>query len=321
MDATVSASRLNPKATGLVAHQYRADIDGLRALAIVPVVFFHAFPTLLSGGFVGVDVFFVISGYLISKIILTETWSGTFSFARFYARRIRRIFPALIIVLLATLGVGHAILLESEFQELTKHVMASTLFSQNFVLLSEVDYFDRAADLKPLLHLWSLSIEEQFYIMFPVLIALLSASPHRRKIPHVLIALWITSFLFGLIMLNSHPEEAFYLPHLRAWELLTGALLATAELKVGHPLVSRARSASALSAAGFVAVVAAVCVLDKESAFPGWAALLPVLGASAIIAAGPTALVNRACSQITGSFGSGSSAIHCTYGTGQSCPT
>jgi peptidoglycan/LPS O-acetylase OafA/YrhL len=265
----------------------------LRALAIIPVVLFHAFPALLSGGFVGVDVFFVISGYLISKIILVENSKGTFSFARFYGRRIRRIFPALIIVLTATLIFGHFILLESELKEITRHVVASTLFFQNFILLSEVDYFARSAELKPLLHLWSLSIEEQFYIFFPILIVALSYYRHRGNIPHLLVGLWVVSFFLGLVVLENNPEDAFYLPHLRAWELLTGGLLATAELRGGGQLLAPSRWTSALSAAGASAVAAAMLVLDKESKFPGLAALLPVVGATAIIAAGPSAFLNR----------------------------
>src|SRR5580704_10363502 len=149
--------------------RYRADIDGLRAVAVIAVVLYHAFPKLVPGGFVGVDTFFVISGYLITGIIIggLESPAG-FSFADFYARRVRRIFPALILVLAATLAVGVTIFLPSELTSLTKNAIASAFFGANFMLLSEAGYFDLAAHLKPLLHLWSLGIEEQFYLAWPL---------------------------------------------------------------------------------------------------------------------------------------------------------
>jgi len=146
---------------------YRADIDGLRAFAVLSVVFFHAFPQTVKGGFVGVDIFFVISGYLICGIILRDLQFGAFSFANFYARRIRRIFPSLIVVMGAIVVVGWFTLLPDEYANLGKHIFSSSLFLSNFVLWSEAGYFDVAAKAKPLLHLWSLGIEEQYYIFFP----------------------------------------------------------------------------------------------------------------------------------------------------------
>ncbi len=150
--------------------KYRADIDGLRALAIVPVVLFHAFPNLMPGGFVGVDVFFVISGFLISTIIFGELKKGDFSFLSFYGRRARRLFPALGLVLIASLIFGWWVLDAEEYKMLGKHVAAGAGFVQNFVLWGEIGYFDINSDLKPLLHLWSLAIEEQFYLLFPLLV-------------------------------------------------------------------------------------------------------------------------------------------------------
>ena len=149
---------------------YRPDIDGLRAIAILSVVIYHAFPTKLRGGFVGVDIFFVISGFLISSIIFRSLQRGDFSFSEFYARRVRRIFPALILVLAASYTVGWFVLLPDEFKQLGKHMAAGAGFVQNIVLNKEAGYFDTASELKPLMHLWSLSIEEQFYLIFPVLI-------------------------------------------------------------------------------------------------------------------------------------------------------
>ncbi|RPH39749.1 MAG: acyltransferase, partial [Desulfobulbaceae bacterium] len=151
-------------------HHYRPDIDGLRAIAVTLVLIFHAFPESLPGGFVGVDVFFVISGYLISGLIFADLQKERFSFADFYARRIRRIFPALILVLTVSSLLGWFLLLPDEYSQLGKHVAGGAGFVSNFVLLGEAGYFDSEAELKPLLHLWSLGIEEQFYFIWPVLL-------------------------------------------------------------------------------------------------------------------------------------------------------
>lgn len=152
---------------------YRSDIDGLRAVAVISVVLFHASATVLPGGFVGVDIFFVISGYLISKIILGDLQAGEFSFADFYRRRILRLFPALIVVLLASWGIGWAVLLADEYRELGKHMAAGAGFISNFAFWQESGYFDKAAETKPLLHLWSLAIEEQFYLFWPLLLGII----------------------------------------------------------------------------------------------------------------------------------------------------
>ena len=161
---------MTPPPSHLSHPKYRPDIDGLRAVAVLAVVTFHAFPTWMKGGFLGVDVFFVISGFLISTIIFENLDSGTFSFSEFYVRRVRRIFPALVVVLLACLGFGWFVLLADELNQLGKHVAASAGFVSNFVSGSEAGYFDNSAETKPLLHLWSLGIEEQFYIVWPLLL-------------------------------------------------------------------------------------------------------------------------------------------------------
>ena len=167
----------------LVAEYYRPEVDGLRGVAVLVVLGFHAFPDYFSGGFVGVDVFFVVSGFLISSIILRQLRRSTFTFSGFYARRIRRIFPALITVLVPCLLFGCFALLPDELEELGKHVGAAAAFVSNFVLWQESGYFDRAAEFKPLLHLWSLGIEEQFYLMWPMLLllALEEAAEHRHR--------------------------------------------------------------------------------------------------------------------------------------------
>src|SRR5689334_18780640 len=158
---------------------YRPDIDGLRAVAVVFVLIFHAFPSVLRNGFVGVDVCFVISGFLISGVILNDLRRDRFSYIDFYARRIRRIFPALTVVLTACLGIGYFIAFPDEFRSLAKHVVAAAAFVSNLVLWRESGYFDTASDNKPLLHLWSLGIEEQYYLVWPIILSFLYR--HGRK--------------------------------------------------------------------------------------------------------------------------------------------
>jgi peptidoglycan/LPS O-acetylase OafA/YrhL len=206
------------------ALKYRSDIDGLRAVAVLGVVIYHAFPHALPGGFTGVDIFFVISGYLISGILYKGHNAGNFSFKEFYARRIRRLFPALITVLLLCMGYGWIVLLPDEFRQLGKHVAAGTLFIQNLVFWQESGYFDTAANLKPLLHLWSLAVEEQFYIFFPPLLLLI----WKRKWPLVAIMgmLMIATFILNLVMSVQNSTADFFLTPYRAWEFLGGSLLA-----------------------------------------------------------------------------------------------
>ena len=204
---------------------YRADIDGLRALAVLAVVIFHTFPNWLPGGFVGVDIFFVISGFLITSLILPGITRHTFSFGNFYARRIRRLFPALILVLLATLALGFFILMPRDYALLGMHTTASALFIKNIWIWHEAGYFDTEAELKPLLHLWSLAVEEQFYLLYPLLLWLC----WKTKLPlrAILTLLFCVSFIYCASTMQHHPVEAFYLLPSRFWELLAGGLLAT----------------------------------------------------------------------------------------------
>lgn len=268
---------------------YRSDIDGLRALAVLAVIGFHAFPAIIPGGFVGVDVFFVISGFLISSILLKETDRQQFSLARFYARRIKRIFPALLLVLASCLGAGWLVLLSDEFRMLGQHTAAATVFASNFWLWKEVAYFDVAAELKPLLHLWSLAIEEQFYVLWPLLLFIFTRQ--RRFLP-LLVGL-TAAISFASCQLQDTQAAMFYFPQNRAWELLLGALLACIpSLHTAHPERSVVR-ANALSVAGILLVFVAIFQLDKHSIFPGWLALLPTVGAVLVIAAGNSAWLNR----------------------------
>lgn len=284
----------------------------MRGIAVLIVVLFHAFPTFIAGGFIGVDVFFVISGYLISKILITSFEQNTFSYADFYARRIRRIFPALILVLAVSLAFGWFALFPDEFKLLGKHVLGGTGFISNILLWLEVGYFDTAAETKPLLHLWSLGIEEQFYIFWPILLAL--AFRFRASVLHMTLMLIVVSLLVNVGGVRHFPSATFYSIASRAWELLFGALLAYLSLQKislffggvrrqagGNadiettPLFDSASPASRnlLSFLGLAFIITACVLVRGGRAFPGWWALLPTLGAGFLIAAGPRAWVNR----------------------------
>ena len=271
--------------TPRAAHAYRPDVDGLRALAVLAVLGYHAFPRIVTGGFVGVDVFFVISGFLITGIILDELRRGSFTFTGFYWRRIRRIFPALILVLGACLLLGWRILLPDEFAQLGKHVAAGAGFVANLALWREAGYFDSAAELKPLLHLWSLGIEEQYYLAWPLALFLCRRDPRRLLVMVLMIG--ALSFLLNVALVPRYPVSAFYLPVTRFWELLGGSLLACLRLE----LPERARSAASFAGAALIGV--AIVVIDGTSRFPGFWALAPVVGAMLVISAGPAASLNR----------------------------
>ncbi|MDD4964251.1 MAG: acyltransferase family protein [Gallionella sp.] len=279
---------------------YRPDIDGLRAVAILSVVIFHAFPIVLRGGFVGVDIFFVISGFLISSIIFGSLQRNDFSFVEFYAHRIKRIFPALIIVLVASYTFGWFALLPDEFKQLGKHIAASAGFVQNFVLWKEAGYFDEASELKPLMHLWSLAIEEQFYLIYPLLIW--GAWRLRFNVLTVIGVLGIISFGLNITGVQKDVVETFFAPQTRFWELLTGALLAYFQFfKRVHftewlqtvTTQQDERLNTLLSIAGGLLILVAIFGFCKAMLFPGWWALLPVIGAFLLILAGADAWVNR----------------------------
>jgi peptidoglycan/LPS O-acetylase OafA/YrhL len=283
-DASTSVTA--PIRTAPPIDNYRPDIDGLRAFAVLSVVFYHAFPKGVSGGYVGVDVFFVISGFLISKILFTEIAGHRFSFATFYGRRIRRIFPALAVCLAAVLAYGFVSLMPSELAQLGKHVFFGAGFLSNIVLWSESGYFDSAASSKPLLHLWSLGIEEQFYVVWPALLWI--AFKIKAATGRLLALLFLASFAVNIALSVTSITDDFYLPISRFWELLAGAGLAWRREIALTPSVR-----SLISLAGLAALMASITLFTPEMRFPGWLALLPVAGAVAIILAGPEAMVNR----------------------------
>lgn len=287
---------------------YRADIDGLRAVAVMAVIAFHAFPNSLRGGFAGVDVFFVISGFLISTIILENLDRGTFSFRVFYQRRIRRIFPALALVMLASYAFGWFALLGDEFMQLGKHVAASAGFVSNFALWGEAGYFDNSAETKPLLHLWSLAIEEQFYIVWPLIV--FCCWWDRRLMAAMLAVLVATSFTLNATGIATDSVATFFSPLTRAWELLSGGALAWSARTIGRhgglaaalaafPLTRTLsafhvrRHRDALSLLGLMLIVFSFFGLHEGKSFPGFWAIPPVLGAVCTIAAGAGALLNR----------------------------
>lgn len=273
-------------------HPYRADIDGLRAIAVLAVVGFHVNSGLVPGGFVGVDVFFVISGYLISNIIYRELSQNTFSFGAFYLRRIRRILPALILVLCATWAIGWYILAPEEYLSLGKHIAASAAFLPNVLLWNEAGYFDTAAESKPLLHLWSLGIEEQFYLLWPLLIFLFWRS--RARTFTLVILLTGISLLLNILLVASHPILTFYLPPTRFWELLLGGILAYVEQYKRHWLSRNSMLVRHIYAyVGLFMIVGSLYLVDKAKPYPGAWALLPTIGTILLIVAGSDVFVNR----------------------------
>lgn len=277
--------------TGSPSAAYRPDIDGLRALAILPVLAFHAFPSLMPGGFVGVDLFFVISGYLISLIVFREMQQGEFSFLAFYGRRVRRILPALIAVLAVCFMLGWVLLLPDELRALGKHMAASGAFMQNLVLQREyAGYFDVASEYKPLLHIWSLSVEEQFYLFFP----LCAWVVWRLARQHLERVIWLGMLLsFGWAVWGERESgRLFFLATSRAWELLAGSLLACYTV-FPRGLSPGGRGRSFMSFLGLSFLIAGWVVADAGLRWPGWGTLLPVGGAVALIAAGRDAPVNR----------------------------
>lgn len=276
-------------------HSYwRSDITGLRALAVLPVLLFHAWPTLLPGGFVGVDIFFVISGYLISGILFRQLQrNGTIDFEDFYAKRVRRIIPNLICVLFFTIFVGWFFLTSDELRSLAKQVYSSAFFYQNFRLLKVLgDYFAEESAQQPLLHLWSLAIEEQFYILFPVLCALVwKLRANVRSLGLTVMLITLGSFLACLLI--SDQSFRFYFPLTRFWELGVGILLSFAQSFGLWSLDAQSSlKRNVLSFVG-ISLIALSLLLVREQDFPGVNAIMPTFGAVLILASSPKAYVNR----------------------------
>ncbi|MGJ4940717.1 acyltransferase family protein [Bradyrhizobium sp. HKCCYLS1011] len=263
-----------------MATNYRADIDGLRAVAVVPVVLFHAGMPILTGGFVGVDIFFVISGYLITSIILPDIDAKRFSITTFYERRARRIFPALAVVLFFCAVAGFVLLTPSDYKTLGESILATTLFVSNIFFWRQTDYFAAPASESPLLHTWSLSIEEQFYVFYPWLLILVSRRPRARILALSIICL--VSFGVGAVLVYYKPSATFYLGPTRAWELALGGMIALA-CSSGYRLTKLNDSAAWL---GVALIAVPMIAYSASTRFPGIAALPPALGAALIIWSG-----------------------------------
>jgi len=291
---------------------YRADIDGLRGLQILALIGFHGFSTIVPGGYVGVDIFFVISGFLISSIIFKSLQKGSFDFKDFYVRRTKRIFPSLIVILIAAFTIGWFVLLPDEFMQLGKHIAGGAIFIDNFLFWRESGYFDRDVELKPLLHLWSLGIEEQFYLFWPITLLFF----WKRKINLLYITIAVCIFSLGLssFLAIIHRSQAldFYLPITRLWGIIFGAILANLTIlnssqtpitpKAAHNLyinknLQRIFSPELInnfySLLGFSLILHSVFFFNRDVFYPGYAALTPVIGAVLMIAAGSSGIVNR----------------------------
>jgi peptidoglycan/LPS O-acetylase OafA/YrhL len=275
--------------------EYRSDIDGLRAVAVLSVVLYHAgFSSRLSGGFVGVDVFFVISGYLITGILQRDVEHGRLSIGEFYNRRVRRIFPALFAVHLFCLVASAVLLFPSEARDVGKDVLWSLAFLSNVAFRASTGYFDQTAKTAPLLHTWSLSVEEQFYVVLPLLLFALGRVTHRARVG-VLAALAVASFSAAVWMVRLDASRAFYLMQYRAWELLVGSLLALGVV----PRVRKRALAEALGVGGVGLIVLGIVAIRGSTPFPGVWALPPCLGALLILHSGSD--VRTATAQLLGS--------------------
>ena len=276
----------------------RRDIDGLRGIAVLLVLAYHALPKHVRGGFIGVDVFFVISGFLISGILLKDIENNSIRFVDFYRRRVRRIFPALMLVLVASLVFGWLFLLADEYQQLGKHAMGAAAFISNFMLWREVGYFDNDAATKPLLHLWSLGVEEQFYLVYPLMLWL--AWKCRLRLLPTMAAIALLSFGSSFVGVQSNAGRNFFSPQTRFWELMIGSLLAcgyrsVALLKHSHssPGHSERRLYHFISTLGLLAIGIGAFWIVTDDGYPGFVALAPTIGAACLIAAGSNSWVNK----------------------------
>ena len=272
-----------------MARTYRADIDGLRAVAIVLVVLFHA-TSRCPGGFIGVDVFFVISGFLITALLLDEQRRDRFRLGEFWIRRVRRLLPAAVVMVSATLIAGFWFMLPEHYEDLAKSAIAQQLLVSNVHFMRKSGYFDGSAELMPLLHTWSLAVEEQFYVGYPPLLLLLGRLP-RRMMVAALVVLAAVSFAVSDWGVRTHPEATFYLLPTRAWEILIGGLICFAPM----PRHRSAWVANLLAGLGMSGILLSAWLFNAVTPFPGRAALLPCLATAMVIYANSltTTLVGR----------------------------
>jgi peptidoglycan/LPS O-acetylase OafA/YrhL len=260
---------------------YRKDIEGLRAVAVLPVVAYHVGLSAVPGGFVGVDIFFVISGFLITQLLYSDIQAGRFSLLDFYERRIRRIGPALLAMLIVTFLLGVRYCLPDDLTLLAKSLVAATLWASNFYFCSTAGYFDLAATSKPLLHTWSLAVEEQFYIVWPVFLAIGTRYLRSRLVP-VIVIIVAASLVLAIIGAYRFPTATFYLPFSRLWELAAGGLIALGLI----PQITDRRTRNILAVIGTVFIIGSVFLIRPTTPYPGLFAIPPCAGAALIIVAG-----------------------------------
>jgi len=275
---------------------YRSDIDGLRAIAVLAVIAYHCFPLRFKGGFVGVDIFFVISGFLISSILYSELESRSFSIIEFYVRRIRRIYPALFLVLAAVCVAGWFILLPTRFVLVGKQIIGGSTFSANFVMWWQTGYFSPDSRTQPLLHLWSLGVEEQYYLVFPLICIAFYRARSRWTLPAAFLVIAVVSMTLNVAFVTRYSAATFFLPYARLWELFVGAGLSLCMHRNLQPawegfLLVRWRTAIGFVGLGLLAV--SIFGINQDDPFPGWWALLPTIGAALVIAAGQSSWCNR----------------------------
>jgi peptidoglycan/LPS O-acetylase OafA/YrhL len=263
---------------------YRHDIEGLRAFAVMPVILYHAH-MFCPGGFVGVDIFFVISGYLITKIIQKESERGSFTLMTFYQRRIRRIFPALFVMFAISSGFACVLLLPNELRTYGMSLMSSAAFASNFFFSNQIGYFDPTSEEQPLLHIWSLAVEEQFYIFWPLIVVAMKLYAPEKIKTLALVAVLVVSLGYGEFLVQHSPKAAFYMMPSRAWELLLGALLATSFVANRLERIPRL-AADLTSILGVLLIGFAIFAFSSNTPFPGLAGLVPCVGAVMVIGAG-----------------------------------
>ncbi len=280
--------------------KYRADLDGIRAIAIALVIFFHYGASSVTGGYIGVDVFFVLSGYLIGSNIFSQLDKNSFRFVTFYFRRLRRLFPAYAAMIVVTFLFAYWIMLPLEFREFGQSLVASTIYLSNVLFYFESGYHDASAHTKPLLHTWSLSVEEQFYVIFPI-VAFLAGTYLKRHLAAIIVSLTLISFLFGVFWISRDTSAVFYLYPFRAWELFLGVILA---LKIVPNFPGR-RTCAVAAFVGLMLVIVPAVIYDSTTPFPGVAALWPCLGTVLLIHAGThqnwaSSLLSRSLPVFTG---------------------
>ncbi len=262
---------------------YRKEIDGLRAIAILPVVFFHAGFSYASGGYVGVDIFLVISGYLITSLILSDKSNNKFSLLNFYERRARRILPALFLVILLSIPFAFLLMLPIELTNFSWSVLATTFFSSNIFFWREAGYFASPSELKPLLHTWSLAVEEQFYVLFPLFLLIILRFKLKTSLLFILLFLFLSLGL-AQVASSKFPSANFYLLPTRGWELLCGSILAFYFFSNPNKKIFNSNLLNDFfSFLGFILIIYSIIFFNDKTPFPSFWTLFPVIGTSLLI--------------------------------------